>query len=137
MFRSLIFLLALTYPTTIMAQHTPDALAELWVEAIKKNDTSSIRQLVHPKCNETQIAPEILTKMVQGDVPANYKVKTSPLGPKETLARIYAVIPEMQLTLKYDFTSQEEKERYGLGKGYPIAQYEGKWYFTICLRELG
>jgi hypothetical protein len=116
------------------AQRTPEDLARLWVEAIKENSTTKIRALIHPACPQNSISPEILARMVQGGLPEAYQIETSELGPREELQRIYQVVPDKQLNLKYRTNTPEEKARYGLGKGFPIARASDEWFFVICLK---
>ena len=116
------------------AQRTPEDLARLWVEAIKENSTTKIRALIHPTCPQNSISPEILARMVQGGLPEAYQIETSELGPREELQRIYQVVPDKQLNLKYRTNTPEEKARYGLGKGFPIARASDGWFFVICLK---
>jgi hypothetical protein len=117
------------------SQQTPEDLARLWVEAIKANSTAKIRPLVHPACPQKSISPEILARMVGGGLPENYEIETRELGPRAELERIYEVIPEKQLNIRYRTKSAEEKANYGLGKGFPIARASGEWFFVICLKS--
>jgi len=115
-------------------QPTPEELARRWVEAIKENSTARIRALIHPACPQNSISPEILARMVQGGLPETYQIETSELGPREELQRIYQVVPDKQLNIKYRTNTPEEKARYGLGKGFPIARASGEWFFVICVK---
>jgi hypothetical protein len=119
----------------LAAQQTPEDLARLWVEAIKENSTVKMRALVHPACPQSAISPEILARMVQGGLPEKYEIETRPLGPRAELEKIYQVVPESQLTLKFLAGTPEEKAKYGLGKGFPIAQASGDWFFVVCLKS--
>jgi hypothetical protein len=108
------------------SQQTPEDLARLWVEAIKANSTAKIRPLVHPECPQKSISSEILARMVGGGLPETYEIETRELGPRAELERIYEVIPEKQLNIRYWTNSAEEKANYGLGKGFPIARASGE-----------
>jgi hypothetical protein len=116
------------------AQQTPEELARLWVEAIKENSTTKIRALIHPACPQNSISPEILARMVQGGLPESYEIETRELGPREEMQRIYEVVPDKQLNIKYRTKTPEEKAKYGLGKGFPIALVSGEWFFVICVK---
>ena len=72
--------------------------------------------------------------MVQGGLPDTYEIETRELGPREELQRIYQVVPDKQLNLKYRTNTPEEKARYGPGKGFPIARASGEWFFVICVK---
>jgi len=50
------------------------------------------------------------------------------------LQRIYEVVPDMQLNIKYRTNTPEEKAKFGLGKGFPIARVSGEWFFVICVK---
>ncbi len=126
--------MVLTSQAASAAQPTPEELARLWVEAIREDSTAKIRALIHPACPQNSISPEILARMVQGGLPESYQIETSELGPREELQRIYQVVPGKQLNLKYRTSTPEEKARYGLGKGFPIARASGDWFFVICVK---
>jgi hypothetical protein len=117
------------------SQQTPEDLARLWVEAIKANSTAKIRPLIHPACPQNSISPEILARMVQGGLPETYEIETRELGPRAELEKIYEVVPDKQLNIKYRTNSSEEKAKYGLGKGFPIAKASGEWFFVICTKS--
>jgi hypothetical protein len=117
------------------SQQTPEELARLWVEAIKANSTAKIRPLIHPACPQNSISPEILARLVQGGLPERYEIETKALGPRAELEKIYEVVPENQLNIKYLTNTPEEKARYGLGKGFPIARASGEWFFVICTKS--
>ena len=119
----------------LASQQTPEELARSWVEAIKANSTEKMRPLIHPACPQSSVSPEILARMVQGGLPEKYEIETRPLGPRAELERIYLVVPDSQLTLKFLTDTPEEKAKYGLGKGFPIAQASGEWFFVICLKS--
>ena len=117
------------------SQQTPEELAQLWVDAIKANSTAEIRRLIHPGCPQTSVTPEILARMVGGGLPETYDIESRELGPRAELERIYQVAPDRQLTIKYRTSTPAEKEKYGLGKGFPIAKAAGEWFFVICLKS--
>jgi hypothetical protein len=117
------------------APQTPEDLARLWVEAIKANSTAKMRPLIHPACPQSSISPETLARMVQGGLPERYVIETRPLGPRAELEKVYQVVPDSQLTLKFLTDTPEDKARYGLGKGFPIAKASGEWFFVICLKS--
>jgi hypothetical protein len=119
----------------LASQQTPEELARAWVEAIKENSTEKMRPLVHPACPQSAISPEILARMVQGGLPAKYEIETRPLGARAELEKIYQVVPDNQLTLKFLTETPEDKAKYGLGKGFPIAKASGEWFFVICLKS--
>jgi hypothetical protein len=117
------------------SQQTPEDLARSWVEAIKANSTAKMRALIHPACPQNSISPEILARMVQGGLPEKYEIETRPLGPRAELEKVYEVVPDIQLTIKFLTNAPEDKARYGLGKGFPIAKAAGEWFFVICLKS--
>jgi hypothetical protein len=117
------------------SQQTPEDLARAWVEAIKENSTAKMRLLIHPACPQSAISAEILARMVQGGLPEKYEIETRPLGPPAELEKIYQVVPDSQLTLKYLTDTPEDKAKYGLGKGFPIAKAPDGWFFVICLKS--
>ena len=119
----------------LASQQTPEELARLWLEAIKTNSTAKIRPLIHPACPQNSISPEILARMVQGGLPETYEIETKELGPRAELEKIYQVVPEKQLNIKYRTNSPEDRARYGLGKGFPIAKASGAWFFVICAKS--
>jgi hypothetical protein len=116
------------------SHQTPEELAQLWIEAIKANSTTQIRPLIHPGCPPSSISPEILARMVGGGLPETYDIESRELGPRPELERIYEAVPDRQLTIKYRTSTPAEKEKYGLGKGFPIAKAAGGWFFVICLK---
>jgi hypothetical protein len=120
---------------TFASQQTPEELARLWVDAIKENSTTKIRALIHPGCPQNSISPEILARMVQGGLPETYEIETRELGARAELQKIYEVVPEKQLAIKYRTNTPEEKARYGLGKAFPIANAAGDWFFVICAKS--
>jgi len=120
---------------TSAAQQTPEDLAQLWIEAIKENSTARIRPLIHPACPQDSITPEILARMVGGGLPETYDIETRELGPRAELEKVYAVVPENQLNIRFRTSTPEDKAKYGLGKGFPIARASGTWFFVICLKS--
>jgi hypothetical protein len=119
----------------LASQQTPEELARSWIEAIRENSTAKMRALVHPACPQSSITPEMLARMVQGGLPEKYEIETRPLGPRAELEKVYQVVPDSQLTLKFLTNTPEDKARYGLGKGFPIAKASGEWFFVICLKS--
>jgi hypothetical protein len=119
----------------LASQQTPEELAQLWLEAIKTSSTAKIRPLIHPACPQNSISPEILARMVQGGLPETYEIETKELGPRAELEKIYQVVPEKQLNIKYRTNSPEDRTRYGLGKGFPIAKASGEWFFVVCAKS--
>jgi hypothetical protein len=117
------------------SQQTPEDLAQLWIEAIKANSTAAIRRLIHPGCPQSSVTPEILARMIGGGLPATYDIESRELGPRAELERIYEVVPDRQLTIKYRTNTPAEKEKYGLGKGFPIAKAAGEWFFVVCRKS--
>jgi hypothetical protein len=117
------------------SQQTPEDLARSWIEAIQANSTAAMRALIHPACPQHSISPEILARMVQGGLPAKYEIETRPLGPRAELEKVYAVVPEIQLNMKFLTNTPEDRARYGLGKGFPIAKLAGEWFFVVCLKS--
>jgi len=105
-----------------------------WVEAIKANSPARIRLLVHPACPQDSISPEILARMVEGGLPETYEIETRELGPRADLEKVYAVVPEKQLNIKFRTNTPEDKAKYGPGKGFPIAKASGEWFFVICMK---
>ena len=119
----------------VASPQTPEILARSWVDAIKENSTAKMRALVHPACPQSSISPEILARMVQGGMPEKYEIETRPLGPRAELEKVYQVVPDAQLTLKFLTNTPEDKARYGLGKGFPIAKASDGWFFVICAKS--
>ena len=133
---AILFLCAMPVLQGVLAsQPTPEQLARAWVEAIKANSTEKMRPLIHPACPQNSVSPEILARMVQGGLPEKYEIETRPLGPRAELEKVYQVVPDRQLTLKFLTNTPEEKAKYGLGKGFPIAPASGEWFFVICLKS--
>jgi len=73
--------------------------------------------------------------MVGGGLPETYDIESRELGPRGELEGIYQVVPDRQLTIRYRTSTAAEKEKYGLGKGFPIAKAAGEWFFVICLKS--
>lgn len=117
------------------SQQTPEELAQRWIEAIKANSTEEIRRLIYPACPQTSVTPEILARMVAGGLPETYDIESRELGPRAELEKIYLVVPDRQLTIKYRTNTLAEKQKYGLGKGFPIAEAAGGWFFVVCLKS--
>jgi hypothetical protein len=125
----------LQWTSASASQQTPEDLAQLWVEAIKTNSTAKIRPLIHPACAQNSVSPEILARMVEGGLPATYVIETKELGPRAELEKIYEVVPDKQLTIKYRTDTPADQAKYGLGKGFPIAKAADKWFFVICTKS--
>jgi len=121
--------------TASASQQTPEELAQLWLDAIKTGSTTKIRSLIHPACPQNSISPEILARMVQGGLPETYEIETKELGPRAELEKIYQVVPERQLNIRYRTSSPEDRAKYGLGKGFPIARASGEWFFVVCTKS--
>jgi hypothetical protein len=117
------------------AQQTPEDLAQLWIEAIKENSTARIRPLIHPGCPQNSISPEILARMVGGGLPEAYDIETRELGPRAELEKVYEVVPEKQLNIRFRTSTPEDTAKYGVGKGFPIARASEAWFFAICLKS--
>jgi hypothetical protein len=117
------------------AQQTPEDLAQLWIAALKENSTARIRPLIHPACPQNSIAPEILARMVGGGLPETYDIEIRELGPRAELEKVYAVVPEKQLNIRFRTSTPEDKAKYGLGKGFPIARASETWFFVICIKS--
>jgi hypothetical protein len=117
------------------SQQTPEDLARLWVEAIKANSIAKIRPLIHPACPQASISTEILARMVQGGLPEKFDIETREFGSRAELEKVYEVAPDKQLNIKYRTNSPEDRARYGLGKGFPIAKAGDEWFFVICMKS--
>ncbi|MEQ1876259.1 MAG: hypothetical protein ABL958_06410 [Bdellovibrionia bacterium] len=118
----------------VFTQTTPDGLGEMWIAAIKSNTPDKIKGLIHPKCPKAAVTSEILKRMVSGPLPTKFELEAVDLGEQDVLRKIYAVLPEKQLNLKYVTKNFEERQKFGLGKGFPIGRIDGKWYFIVCAR---
>ena len=116
------------------AQQTPESLGQLWVEAIKEHSIERIKLLVHPNCPNDSVKNNILERMVSGELPLQFIFETTELGPKSQLEKVYIVIPDKQLNIKYITKTKEEKMKFGMGKGFPIAKLNDRWFFTICTK---
>ena len=77
---------------------------------------------------------DVLSRMVEGLLPPKYSVEAKPLTDRAALERVYRVVPDMQLNIRFQTDTPEDKARYGLGKGFPIGVSEGKWYFVVCMK---
>jgi hypothetical protein len=62
-------------------------------------------------------------------------IETRELGPRAELEKIYEVVQDKQLNIKYRTNSSEDNAKYGLGKGFPIAKASGEWFFVICIKS--
>lgn len=118
------------------AQATPEELGQRWVDAIHAHSVERLKLLIHPGRPPSSIEPKILDRMLSGDLPPQFVFETRALGPKEQLAKYYWVVPSAQLNIKYLTTTPEDRARFGLGKGFAIAQSGNKWPFTICMKPL-
>lgn len=119
----------------VSAQQTPEALGKLWVEAIKTHSVEKIKPLIHPHCPRDSVKLNILERMVDGELPHQFTIETTELGPKNLLEKIYIVIPDKQLNLKFITKTPAEKKRFGLGKGFPITKLKDLWFFAICSKS--
>lgn len=117
------------------AQQTPETLAQKWVAAIREHSLEKLIPLIHPNCPKDSLESEILERMIAGELPKNFRIEIKDLGPIEALEKVYLVTPSKQLNLRYITSSIDEKKKYGLGKGYPIAEDKGQWYFTVCAKK--
>jgi hypothetical protein len=120
---------------TALAQETPESLAALWLEAIKAHSPAMVMPLVHPSCSQENIHKDIIERMISGDLPTEVTVTTEVLSEKVALAKVFEVAPEMQLNLNYVTQTKEDRKKYGIGKGFPIALYNAKWFFVICTNQ--
>jgi hypothetical protein len=77
---------------------------------------------------QKSISPEILAGMVEGGLPEIYEIETRELGRRAELERIYEVVPEKQLNIKYRPNTAEDKAKYGLGKGFSTAKASGECF---------
>lgn len=128
---SMILLTSILFSLIAFSQTKPNELEKKWIQAIKSNDTAKGLLLIHPVCDKSKIKPQILKRLVSGKLDRNYKFETQKLSAKEeTLKKIFQVAPTHQLSIKYS-----NKEKYGLGKGFPIANYKGKWFFVLCTKK--
>ena len=112
---------------------TPDALGAAWAVAIKDNSVDELKPLLHPDCAKGTTSDSIFNRMVNGGLAPNYSFTTEDMtAPPEQLDKIFLVRPEKTLIIHYDTSNDTDKQRYGIGKGFPIAQKDGKWYFDVC-----
>lgn len=115
-------------------QDSPEGLAHLWIDAIKTNSIKQIKPLIHPSCLPKDIKQDTLDRMISGVLPPEVKVVTIELGSKPMLSNVYMVVPDKQLSLEYVSHSKADRTKYGIGKGFPIARYESKWFFVVCTK---
>ena len=121
------------FAQTIATAATPEALGKLWAHAIQQDSTDELKPLLHPGCTQGDIKSAILNRMVSGGLPANYTFEVEDMTtPAEQLDKIFLVRPEKNLIIHYLTSNEDDKHRYGIGKGFPIAQKDGRWYFAIC-----
>lgn len=121
----------LLFSFTVSSHTTPNELAAQWIEAIKTDNKSEVRKLIHPNCNKSKLKSEILERLVSGKLDNKYKVEFKKLSAtRETLKKVFQVVPSHQLSIKYS-----NKEKYGFGKGFPVVKYEGKWFFVLCTKK--
>lgn len=134
--KSLLALLLISVSTTAYAQATPDELGKQWAQATREGSVDAIIPLIHPDCPKDSIKPEILARMVEGGGPPDYSIRTEAITtPEKYLDRLFFVRPEKNLTLSYAAKSETEKRKVGLGKSFPIAVKDGRWYFVVCTKE--
>ena len=93
-----------------------------------------MRALVHPACPQSAITPEILARMVQGGLPEKYEIETRPLGPRSELEKVYQVVPDSQLTLKFLTDTPEDKANTDWARAFRSQKRRG-WFFVICLKS--
>lgn len=136
--KSLLILLLCTISTAVYADETPtpDALGKLWVVAIQNNSTTELKQLIHPDCANGAITPSILTRMVSGGIPPAYTIDTQDMNaPPEQLDKVFLIRPTKTLLIHYITANDDDRRKYGVGKGFPIAQKDGNWYFAVCAKK--
>ncbi len=129
-----LMLLSLSLQAVAASQNTPQELGELWVASIRSSSTDKIKTLIHPNCPKSSVSDQLLKRMVAGPMPNRFTIETLDLGEKDVLRKIYAVLPEKQLNLKYVNHGFEDQKKFGLGKGFPISRIDGKWYFVVCTK---
>ncbi|OIQ15965.1 MAG: hypothetical protein BM556_16860 [Bacteriovorax sp. MedPE-SWde] len=129
-----ILILLLLFSNKSYSQTTPEELAELWVEAIKSKSKVNLMKIIHPKCKKSDISPQHLTRMISGELPPKYKVHIQNLNLSKAQSSYYKVAPSRQVSLKYQLDTLADKKLYGLGKAFPAAIFENKWYFVLCLK---
>ena len=116
------------------AQQTPESLGQLWVEAIREHSIEKIKPLIHPNCPKGSVENNILERMVSDELPLQFVFETRELGPKSQLEKAYIVIPDKQLNINYITKTKDERMKFGIGKGFPIAKLNDRWFFTICTK---
>lgn len=135
--KPLLFALLVSLSTTAFADTpdttTTDGLGKAWAQTIKDNSVNELRPLIHPDCFGHETPDAVLTRMVSGGLPPAYTFRTIDIpGTPEQLDKTFAVRPSKQLVINYMTTNDDDKHRYGMGKGFPIAQKDGHWYFAVC-----
>jgi hypothetical protein len=53
----------------------------------------------------------------------------------EDLALLWVEAIKTNSTIKIRPNTPEERAKYGLGKGFPIAKASGGWFFVICMKS--
>lgn len=132
--KRILYVLIAFAATVAFAQQTPEMLGQLWIEAIRANSIEKIRPLIHPNCPKDSMKPYLLERMVDGDLPPQFIIETRELGPKPQLEKVYIVIPDKQLNINYITKTKDERKKFGLGKGFPIAKLNNHWFFAICTK---
>jgi hypothetical protein len=115
-------------------RRTPELLGKIWAENIREHSIEKMKSLIHPQCSVNHVKEDILKRMVDGKLSPAYTIETRALGSREALAKVYEVVPDMQLNIMSNAHTDKEKEIYGLGWGFPIAQYKGQWFFVLCIK---
>jgi hypothetical protein len=139
--KSLLVALLITVSTAAHAEiipdtSTPDALGKAWATAIQDNSTDELKRLLHPDCAKGEIKPAILSRMVSGGLPPAYTIDSEDMTtPTEQLDRVFLVRPTKNLLIHYVTANDDDKRKYGMGKGFPIAQKDGSWYFAVCAKK--
>ncbi|MBC76401.1 MAG: hypothetical protein CME64_10340 [Halobacteriovoraceae bacterium] len=119
-----------------MGQNTPEVLANQWIKAIQGNSAKDMRLLIHPRCPSKAIKDEVINRMISGPFPKEYKVEVKKINASlDTLKKVYFVTPSKHLRLKYTTKTKKDRQKYGLGKTFPIALENEKWYFATCIRK--
>lgn len=137
--KSMLFALLVSISTVTYAAEpppvamTPEGLGKLWAHAIHKNSVDELKPLLHPDCAKGTTSPAILKRMVSGGLAPNYSFTVEDMNaPAEQLDKVFLVRPEKTLIIHYDTSNDDDKRRYGVGKGFPIARKDGHWYFDVC-----
>lgn len=128
-------LLSVLLSTSAHAQKTPEALAEIWVDALHNHDPSKLKPYIHPDCPADSIPYGVLNRMVSGKLSPTYQINTTDLGPADIVKESFYVIPEMQLVIYQNTKTPEDRKLYGIGKGFPIAKKNDYWYFVLCMKH--